>query len=99
MEKQKHQVSVTRGTTPASRIPQTSLAIILIIVGVVFALVTLDVVSFSSIGEFFGGFGRFFGELGSSMGRFFGSIGRWWPLILMAVGAFLLIRRRPANSP
>ncbi|MBL8163217.1 MAG: hypothetical protein JNJ61_14615 [Anaerolineae bacterium] len=125
MEKQKNQVIVTRGTAPATRIPQTSFAIILIIVGVVFALITLDVLSFASIGEFFGSFGRAFGEMGSNMGEFFGNmgrdigrffgdlggdmgeffgsffsnIGRWWPLILIAAGAFLLIRRRrPVDS-
>lgn len=87
------------------------LALVLIAVGVLFLLINVGVFSFNDIGSFFGSVGQFFGSLGSAMGQFFGSlgstigrifgslgstIGRWWPVLVIAVGVLLLVRRKPA---
>jgi hypothetical protein len=55
-----------------ARSPQRTGAIMLIIVGVVFLLFNTGILSFSIIGEFFGGFGQFMGEFFGGLGRFFG---------------------------
>ncbi len=84
------------------------LALVLILIGVLFLLINAQVFSFSDIGAFFGSIGHFFGSLGSAIGHFFGSlgstigrifgslgssIGRWWPVLLIAFGLLLLVRR------
>lgn len=57
-----------------------SLAVALIIVGAIFLLVQMNVLSFAGIGSFFGdlgqGFGELFGSLGRGFGEFFGGFGR-----------------------
>jgi len=99
MEKRKNETIEREATRP-------TLAIVLIIVGVVALLVTSGVFSPGDIGQFFGNvgssLGQFFGEFGRSIGEFFGTLGRsfaqLWPLVLILIGALLLFRRGTARS-
>jgi hypothetical protein len=85
---------------------QRGAALLLITIGVVFLLIQTGAIGdigwfFGQIGEFFGNLGgqigHFFGNLGGQIGRFFGTIGsqlvNLWPLILIAIGVLMLMRR------
>ncbi len=87
---------------------QRRAALVLIAVGVIFLLIQAGVFSFSDIGSFFGSIGAFFGNLGGQIGSFFGNLGgqighffgsigsqlaNLWPLILIAIGLLMLVRR------
>lgn len=87
---------------------QRNAAILLIAVGVIFLLIQSGVFSFNDVGEFFGAVGEFFGNLGGQIGSFFGNLGgqigrffgsvgsqlaNLWPLLLIALGVLMLLRR------
>lgn len=95
-------------TTQKSR---TGMAITLLVLGVLFLLIEGGVLSWGTIGAFFGGLGgsigaffgslggaigAFFGSLGSGIGIFFGSIWRLWPVALILIGLYMIFRR-PSN--
>ncbi|MBL8157237.1 MAG: hypothetical protein JNM70_23895 [Anaerolineae bacterium] len=108
MEKRKNEVVIAESDSPRSN--GRAAAFVLIGIGLVFLLVNMGVFDMNSIGEFFGNFGRsmgeFFGNFGETMGRFgesmgefFGNLGgslaQFWPVILIAFGVVLLLRRQP----
>lgn len=111
MEKQKREVMIQERGLVGRPSSSRTLAVALIVIGIVFLLINAGVFSFHDIGAFFGSIGAFFGRLGGSFGEFFGRLGgsighifgtlgaslaRLWPLALILLGAALLLRR---NKP